>query len=110
MRVPRGRSTKSGCKINANRAKKQISTSESRENACIFFTERGRDSTKLNLFAIFRGAAYLQAAKQIKVSANRPNFDLGFSETPPKFKLRSRLKLVQTDKNKRVPALRRSCD
>jgi len=37
-------------KGSANRMKYQISTSESRENACIFFTERGRDSTKLNLF------------------------------------------------------------
>jgi hypothetical protein len=37
-------------KISARREKCQISTSECRENACIFFTERGGDSTKLNLF------------------------------------------------------------
>ena len=38
-------------KISANRMKCQISTSECIEKACIFYTERGRNSIKLNLFA-----------------------------------------------------------
>ena len=40
------------CKISASRAKTQISTNECREKSCIFFTERGENSTKLNLFAV----------------------------------------------------------
>jgi hypothetical protein len=40
------------CKDSASRAEMQISTSEYKESACIFFVERGRDSVKLNLFAI----------------------------------------------------------
>ena len=37
-------------KYSARREKCQISTSESREKACVSFTEGGRDSIKLNLF------------------------------------------------------------
>ena len=36
-------------KISANRMKCQISASECIEKACIFYTERGRNSIKLNL-------------------------------------------------------------
>jgi len=45
--------------ISASRMKCQISTSESKENACSCFAERDRDSKKLNLFEHFRGEAYI---------------------------------------------------
>ncbi len=68
------------CKDTASRAKCQISTSECNGIVHFFITERGRNSTKLNLFAYFRGAAYLQAARQIKITASRAKRQISTSE------------------------------
>ena len=64
-------------KDSASREKCQISKSESREKACVFFTKGGRDTILLNLFEHFRAAAYIQAAKLIKYNARaRENVNL----------------------------------